>query len=72
MANVLLADDDEIQRYLLLNALQRMQHVVRVAEDAEQAYDMFHQTKPELVITDIEMPHRNGLWFTSERLISIL
>lgn len=66
MTNVLVADDDEIQRYLLVNTLLKMQHLVREAEDGEQAFEIFKHAKPKMVIADIEIPHRNGLWFIAE------
>lgn len=50
MAYVLVVDDDGMQRYLLLDALLRRQHVVRVAEDGEQAFDMFKQADPSTPI----------------------
>lgn len=58
---ILVVDDEpQITRVLRL-ALGAQQLDVRVAADGEAAMDLFHDWKPDVVVTDLSMPHMNGI-----------
>lgn len=60
LAKVLLADDDPDIRELGRLLLSRHGHQVVTAEDGVQAIAMLPQETPALVITDLNMPHKDG------------
>lgn len=69
MINVMLIDDEELARNYLLNLIDWEHYgfnVVGAFSDAQQALNSFRKTRPELVITDIYMPGKNGLELVSE------
>lgn len=58
---ILVVDDEpQITRVLRL-ALGAQQLDVRVAADGEAALDLFHDWKPDVVVTDLSMPHVDGI-----------
>lgn len=63
MTRILLVDDHAIVRegYRALLAKQPGLEVVAEAETGAQAYQMFKEFAPELVITDISLPGSSGL-----------
>ena len=63
MGQVLLVDDDPMLRRMLRAMLERAGHVVIEAEDGDQGMAMFVEHKPDLVLTDIIMPNREGVEF---------
>jgi two-component system, NarL family, invasion response regulator UvrY len=60
---LLLADDHAIVRagYRYLLEKQNLYTVVAEAATAEQAYTLFQLHRPDVVITDLAMPHTSGL-----------
>ena len=58
---VLVADDDPITRQLLKRYLEGKGHTVLVAVDGEQAWEIFENHQPRLVVTDWRMPKLDGL-----------
>ncbi|MCL4181154.1 MAG: response regulator [Verrucomicrobia bacterium] len=67
VGTVLVVDDDEMNRDLLLRRLERQGHTVLVAENGRQALERLETTKVDLVLLDILMPEMDGLQ-TLERL----
>ena len=61
MRSVLVIDDDVQVRRYLRELLERDGFRVVLAEDGEQGLACFRQQRPDLVITDLFMPHREGL-----------
>jgi len=63
MISILLIDDHAIVRegYRALLAKQTGLQVIAEAENAIQAYQLFKQFKPDLVITDMSLPGSSGL-----------
>jgi DNA-binding response OmpR family regulator len=61
MAEVLIIDDDAHIRRLISRILRGAGHTVREATDGRSGLEMFSQTVPMLVITDIVMPHTEGI-----------
>ena len=66
MAKILLIDDEEQMRFLLTRMLMRDGHEVFVAQDGEEGVQSFYQVNPDLVITDIVMPEKDGLEVIAE------
>lgn len=59
--HILIADDDLTCRVILRKSLEKLGHEVTVAADGDEAWKMFQETKPEVVISDWMMPGRDGL-----------
>jgi PleD family two-component response regulator len=57
---VLIAEDDAPSRLLLCSTVQRLGHECVEAADGDEALERFHETHPEVVITDLEMPGLDG------------
>lgn len=62
-ATILIVDDDESIRELLRLHLSGAGYTVQVAEDAIAAGYMVLRAPPDLIITDIVMPHMDGFEF---------
>lgn len=61
MANILVIDDDPHLRAMLRRTLEHAGHVVHEAEDGEEGLAMAQAEPPDLVVTDIFMPRKEGL-----------
>jgi phosphoserine phosphatase RsbU/P len=60
-AKILIADDHELSRFKLQTDLEKWGHEVTVAEDGEQAWELFQKKQFSIVITDWMMPKLDGL-----------
>lgn len=58
---IVVADDARMQRWLLKTFLTTSGHDIRLACDGEQAFRITCQWRPDLLITDLEMPGGDGL-----------
>lgn len=58
---ILVVDDDENIRKLLLDHLTRKGYHVRVASDGAEAIRLFSDTPFDIIITDMHMPELDGL-----------
>ena len=58
---IIVADDDVVSRLLLHSALERLGHECLLAENGDEAWRLFQEQSPEVVITDWLMPVMNGL-----------
>ena len=63
MASILVIDDDESIRDLLRMHLAAAGYEVHVAEDAIAAGYLVLRSPPDLIITDVHMPHMDGFEF---------
>ena len=61
MKTILVIEDDEVARELMRMALERRGYQVIVAEDGIQGYDQAAEARPDLIITDIQMPAADGI-----------
>lgn len=61
---VLVAEDDPVQRLLLRRALEPLGVEVRLARHGREALDLALEAPPHLVLTDLHMPHMDGLELT--------
>lgn len=59
-ARILVVDDNESNRDLLVRRLHREHHATDVAVDGRQALDMLRESAFDLVLLDIMMPELNG------------
>ncbi len=57
---ILLADDEEVSRRLLSEAMRRAGFEVELAVDGEQAFRLAASEAPDLLVLDFEMPESNG------------
>lgn len=60
-AKILIAEDDRSNRATLLELLDTMGYEVNAVADGQQAIQAFANDKYDLVITDLRMPHLDGL-----------
>jgi len=61
MAHILLIEDDEQFRAMLTQMLSQDAHRVTAASDGDEGLRLAGQVKPDLIITDILMPHKDGI-----------
>ena len=61
MAKVLVIDDDPGFRRMIRMVLTRMHHDVVEAQDGNEGLDLFKAERPDLVISDIVMPNKEGI-----------
>jgi DNA-binding response OmpR family regulator len=58
---ILLIDDDLVVRTAMVQFLADLGYQVVVADDGERGLRLFRSEKPDLVITDIIMPEKEGI-----------
>jgi CheY-like chemotaxis protein len=61
MASILLVDDDDQFRTMLSEVLTQAGYQVQEASNGQQALDLYANQPPDLVITDLVMPQKEGL-----------
>lgn len=61
MANILIADDDDILVDMIVRRLHSAGHVVASAADGEEALQMVATAKPDLIVLDSMMPVLSGM-----------
>jgi CheY-like chemotaxis protein len=58
---IVVAEDHEDIRFVLKRALERAGHEVVAAADGAAALEAIRRHRPEIVVTDVDMPHMSGL-----------
>lgn len=66
MDRVLVVEDDQIMRNLLVLALSRSGYDVIEAKDGDEGFRKAREEKPDLIITDLIMPVKNGYELASD------
>jgi CheY-like chemotaxis protein len=61
MASVLVIDDEPVTRTVIRAILEGVGHTVGEADNGLTGLAMFYATSPDLVITDIFMPQKDGI-----------
>lgn len=61
MPRILLVDDDDTFRKALRMSLARMGHDVVEARDGKEAVRLIREDPPDVMITDLVMPEKEGL-----------
>ena len=59
-ARILVAEDDPVTRRFIVSLLEERGYEVLVAEDGEHALDIAISARPDLIVSDIVMPYRDG------------
>jgi len=57
---ILVVEDDEINRKVILQQLALLGHAAEVARDGEEALGMWRDGHPALILTDLHMPRMDG------------
>jgi CheY-like chemotaxis protein len=60
--DILIAEDDPVLREAYLRRFARTNFNVRAAENGDQTVRMINEKTPDLLICDILMPVRDGIW----------
>jgi DNA-binding response OmpR family regulator len=58
---VLLADDEAHVTHVMARAVRAAGMAVLTAEDGEEAYELAAEHKPDLIVTDLQMPYMSGI-----------
>src|SRR5512133_2921951 len=61
MAKVLVFDDEPAILLMIKKMLEKAGHQVEVALNGKEGMELFEKNKPDLLITDIIMPEKEGL-----------
>jgi DNA-binding response OmpR family regulator len=61
MAKILVIEDDEQIRSLIKQILEKEGHYIFIAPEGEKGLALYKDKLPDLVITDIVMPGKEGL-----------
>jgi two-component system, cell cycle response regulator DivK len=67
MPNILLVEDNELNRDMLSRRLQRRGYTVSIAVDGLQAVAMAASAPPDLVLMDMSLPEMDG-WEATRRM----
>ena len=59
--SILFAEDDTVMREQTSEILEMMFQKVYTAKDGVEAYEIYEDYKPDIIITDIKMPKKDGL-----------
>ena len=71
MPTILLVEDNEMNRDMLLRRLERKGYRVIAAKDGAEGYDLARSQSPDIILMDIGLPVMNG-WELTRRLKSEL
>ncbi len=63
---VLYVEDDQAIRESLSNFLRRRIKHLFIAKDGQEGLELFRSERPDIIITDIRMPHLDGLEMSAE------
>jgi signal transduction histidine kinase/CheY-like chemotaxis protein/HPt (histidine-containing phosphotransfer) domain-containing protein len=63
---ILLVDDSEDNRILMLSYLKRTQSAIEIAENGQEAIEHFRKRRYDVVLMDVEMPVMDGYEATRE------
>ena len=60
---IIIAEDVDPIRDALVNRIQKEDYleIIGIAKDGEEELNLIRQNKPDLVVTDIEMPYLTGI-----------
>ncbi len=65
---ILVVDDEELIRNLVVTFLSRLGHLCFTANDGVDALNKMKEKRIDVVITDVKMPNMDGITLTSEIL----
>jgi len=58
---ILIVDDHLVNRKLLIKLLEKTQHSILLAENGQEAVELFQQHQPDLILMDVLMPVMDGI-----------
>jgi DNA-binding response OmpR family regulator len=61
--SLLYVEDEALIRKMAVSFLEDMFYEIYEAEDGEEAFALYQTKKPDIIITDIQMPRMDGLTF---------
>src|SRR3712207_4772231 len=61
MKKLLVVEDDEVARELMRMTLERAGYEVAAAEDGARGFELAVSGRPDLIVTDVQMPGADGL-----------
>ena len=61
MKHILIIEDDKLISSLLSFRLKKEGFSISLAEDGQEGINMFDAVNPDLVITDVLIPYKNGI-----------
>jgi two-component system cell cycle response regulator DivK len=67
MPRILLVEDNEFNRDMLSRRLQRKGFDVIIAEDGDRGIQLANETRPDLILMDMDLPVLDG-WEATRRL----
>jgi signal transduction histidine kinase/CheY-like chemotaxis protein len=59
--DILLAEDNAVNRMLAVRLLNKVGHKVTIAENGREAVDNWSTTQPDVILMDVQMPVMDGL-----------
>ena len=65
--NVLLIEDNELNRDMLTRRLERKEFIVSCAEDGQSGIDMAKNEMPDIILLDLSLPDIDG-WNVARQL----
>jgi len=63
---ILLVDDEEPVRHMFRRMLVAQGYKTIEANTAESGWSLFLESEPDMVVTDLKMPGKDGLWLTEQ------
>ena len=66
MKSILIIDDDLSFTKALSHLLEQIGYEVSVAHSGQEGIDRYREMRPDLLITDLVMPHKDGLQTVQE------
>ncbi|MCA9472452.1 MAG: response regulator [Nitrospirales bacterium] len=63
---ILVVDDEQSILEAMAEAIRMLNFTVSTAQHGDEAWKKFEEEKPDVVVTDVHMPHRDGLALTSQ------
>ena len=70
MPNILLVEDNEMNRDMLSRRLERKGYTVTIAVDGQQGVDMALAGEPDLILMDMSLPVLDG-WEATRRIKAV-
>src|SRR2546421_13126431 len=64
--HVLVVDDSPAMRALLTEMLECAGATVTATETAEHALELLEQLRPDVLLSDLEMPAKDGAWLVGQ------
>jgi CheY-like chemotaxis protein len=60
VSRIVFCEDDAMIRKLVQTAMRSTSHDVHIADDGKQGLELIGQVRPDVVFSDVAMPHMDG------------